>query len=109
MLALANGYIDTGCWPKHFKEFTLVIIPKLNKPLYSTPKVFRPIVLLNTLGKLVEKMISNRFKFDMISSDLVDPNQMGGVSVLHRRCRHILNAPSAYEMGQETQNECYCI
>jgi hypothetical protein len=57
----------------------LVIIPKPNKPSYSTPKAFRPIVLLNTLGKLVEKMISNRFQFDMISFVLVDPNQMGGV------------------------------
>jgi hypothetical protein len=43
------------------------------------PKAFRPIVLLNTLGKLVEKMISNRFQFDMIKYDLVDPNQMGGI------------------------------
>jgi hypothetical protein len=36
-------------------------------------------MLLNTLGKLVEKMISNRFQFNMISFDLVDPNQMGRV------------------------------
>jgi glutamate synthase domain-containing protein 1 len=36
-------------------------------------------VLLNTLGKLVEKMILNRFQFDMISFDLVNLNQMGGV------------------------------
>jgi hypothetical protein len=79
VLALANGCIDTGCWPKHFKESTLVIIPKPNKPLYSTPEAFRPVVLLNALGKLVEKMISNRFQFDMISFDLVDLNQMGGV------------------------------
>jgi hypothetical protein len=79
VLALANGCIDAGYWPKHFKESTSVIIPKPNKPSYSTPKAFRPIVLLNTLGELVEKMISNRFQFDMISFDLVDPNQMGGV------------------------------
>jgi hypothetical protein len=79
VLALANGCIDTGCWPKHFKESTSVIILKPNKPSYSTPKAFRPIVLLNTLGKLVEKMISNRFQFDMISFNLVNPNQMGGV------------------------------
>jgi hypothetical protein len=58
----------------------LVIILKQNKPSYSTPKAFRPIVLLNTTGKLIEKMISNRFQFDMIKYDLVDPNQMGGVS-----------------------------
>ena len=67
-----------GHWLKHFKDSVLVIIPKPNKLSYSTPKVFRPIVLLNTLGKLVEKMISNRFQFNMIKCNLVNPNQMGG-------------------------------
>ncbi|RXW13928.1 hypothetical protein EST38_g11928 [Candolleomyces aberdarensis] len=79
IIALANGCIESGHWPKHFKESTSVIIPKPNKPSYSTPKSFRPIVLLNTLGKLIEKMISNRFQHDMIKYDLVDANQMGGV------------------------------
>jgi hypothetical protein len=41
--------------------------------------VFRLIVLLNTLGNLVEKMISNRFQHNMIKYDIMDPNQMGGV------------------------------
>ena len=79
ILRLANACIDVGHWPKHFKDSLSIIIPKPNKPAYSTPKAFRPIVLLNTLGKLLEKLISNRFQFDMIKYDLVDPNQMGGV------------------------------
>ncbi|KAJ2923473.1 hypothetical protein H1R20_g13621, partial [Candolleomyces eurysporus] len=79
IIALANGCMESGHWPRHFKESTSVIIPKPNKPSYSAPKAFRPIVLLNTLGKLIEKMISNRFQHDMIKYDLVDPNQMGGV------------------------------
>ncbi|KAJ2921337.1 hypothetical protein H1R20_g15757, partial [Candolleomyces eurysporus] len=58
---LANRCIASRHWPRHFKESVLVIITKPNKLSYSTPKVFRPIVLLNTLGKLIEKMISNRF------------------------------------------------
>ncbi|RXW16893.1 hypothetical protein EST38_g8968 [Candolleomyces aberdarensis] len=79
IIALANGCIESGHWPKHFKESTLVIIPKPNKPSYSTPKAFRPIVLLNTLGKLIEKRISNRFQHNMIKYDLVDTNQKGEV------------------------------
>ena len=75
ILELANTCITTGHGPKHFKDSLSVIIPKPNKPSYSVPKAFRPIVLLNALGKLVEKMISNRFQFDMIKFDLVDPNQ----------------------------------
>jgi len=38
-----------------------------------------PIVLLNTIGKLIEKMISNCLQFDMIKFDLVHPNQVSGV------------------------------
>ena len=59
ILRLANACIDVGHWPTHFKDSLSVIIPKPNKPAYSTPKAFRPIVLLNTLGKLLEKLISN--------------------------------------------------
>ncbi|KAJ2911570.1 hypothetical protein MD484_g8847, partial [Candolleomyces efflorescens] len=79
IVTLADACFNTGHWPKHFKESVSVIIPKPNKPSYSTPKAFRPIVLLNTLGKLIEKMISNRIQHDMIKHDIVDPNQMGGV------------------------------
>ncbi|RXW16698.1 hypothetical protein EST38_g9152 [Candolleomyces aberdarensis] len=75
-ITVANRCIESGHWPKHFKESMSVIISKLNKPSYSTPKVFRPIVLLNTPGKLIEKMISNRFQHNMIKYDLVNANQM---------------------------------
>jgi len=73
-IKLANACLMVGRWPKHFKESVSVIIPKPGKPSYSAPKAFRPIALLNTLGKLIEKMLSNR-----IQHDLVDPNQFGGI------------------------------
>ena len=68
-----------GHWLRHFKELLSVIILKPSKPSYSTPKAFRPIALLNTLEKLIEKMLSNRIQFDMIKHDLVHPNKVGGV------------------------------
>ncbi len=79
LLALANACLRVGHWPGHFKDSVSVVIPKPGKPSYSTPQAFRPIVLLNTIGKLFEKMIANRFQFDMIALDLVHPNQFGGV------------------------------
>jgi len=78
-IKLANACLMVGHWPKHFKESVLVIIPKPSKLSYSAPKAFRPIALLNTLGKLIEKMLSNRIQHDMIAYDLVDPNQFGGI------------------------------
>jgi len=58
--------MHVGHWPKHFKDSVSVIIQKPGKPTYSTPKSFRPIVLLNTVGKLIKKIISNCLQFDMI-------------------------------------------
>jgi len=45
---IANVYFIVGYWPDQFKEAMSVIIPKPNKVAYNMPKVFRPIVLLNT-------------------------------------------------------------
>ena len=58
ILFLANSCITLRHWPRHFKELVSVIIPKPGKPAYDTPKAFQPIVLLNTLGKLIEKIIA---------------------------------------------------
>ena len=52
ILFLANACLLLHHWPRHFKKSVSVIIPKPGKPAYNTPKAFRPIVLLNTLGKL---------------------------------------------------------
>ena len=57
-----------------------MIIPKPGKPAYDTPKAFRPIVLLNTLGKLIEKIIARRLQFDAVKYGILHPNQLGGVA-----------------------------
>src|ERR1700750_327853 len=79
LLAIANACTEVGYWPSCFKESVSVIIPKPGKPSYSVPKAFRPIVLLNTLGKLIEKMISNRLQFDGVKYGLFHPMQLGGI------------------------------
>jgi hypothetical protein len=38
----------------------MVVIPKPNKPDYSNPKAYRPIALLNCLGKVLEKLMASR-------------------------------------------------
>jgi len=63
IINIANVCIDLGHWPSHFKMFTSIIIPKLNKASYGISKMFRPIVLLNMLGKLIKKVISERLQF----------------------------------------------
>jgi len=46
---------------------------------YDQLKSFHPIVLLNTLGKLIEKVIAERIQFTVISNDFIHPSQLGGL------------------------------
>jgi len=38
---------------------------------YDSPKTFRPIVLLNTMGKLIEKVIGDRLQFYVVSNNFI--------------------------------------
>jgi hypothetical protein len=76
---LANACFEQGHWPTIFKESSSVIIPKLGKLSYAAPKAFRPIVLLNTMGKLIKKCVLNRIQFDCVKYGVFQSNQFGGI------------------------------
>ena len=79
LVHIANACITLEYWLSHFKSTNTVVIPKPNKMLHNTLSSFRPIILLNTTGKLVEKVISNRLQFHMTANSFLDPNQLGGI------------------------------
>jgi len=76
IINIADSCINLGYWPKYFKVSSTIIIPKPNKSLYNQPKAFRPIVLLNTLGKLIEKVIAERLQFTVASNNFIHPSQL---------------------------------
>jgi len=76
---IADTCINLGYWPTYFKRSTSIIIPKPNKVAYDSPKSFCPIILLNMLGKLFEKIISERLQVHSISTNFVYPNQLRGL------------------------------
>jgi len=41
--------------------------------------MFRPIILLNTLGKLIEKIIAERIQFTVLKNNFIYPCQLGGL------------------------------
>ena len=79
LAVLFNKVCFTGTWPSHFKESISVIIPKPNKPDYSIPKAYRPIALLNTLGKLLTKILANRLQHDVAQYGILHRDQFGGI------------------------------
>jgi len=56
-----------------------VIIPKLNKASYDSPKSFRPIVLLNMMDKLIEKVIGEKLQFLTTMNNVIHPSQLEGL------------------------------
>ena len=79
IIHITNVCIKLGYWPLHFKRSMTVIIPKPNKKLYDSLKSFKPIVLLNTVGKLIKKVIGERLQFATAANDFIHPSQLGGL------------------------------
>ena len=79
IINIADACITLSYWPKYFKVSTTVVIPKPNKSSYNSLKAFQPIVLLNTLGKLIEKVIAKRLQFIIASNNFVHLSQLGGL------------------------------
>jgi hypothetical protein len=68
-----------GYYPWSWREATTVIIPKPNKPDYSSIKAYRPIVLLNCLGKILEKLMASRIARMAKAHHLLHPNQISSI------------------------------
>jgi len=79
IINIANVCFNLGYWPNYFKYSSTIIIPKPNKTSYDQAKSFRPIVLLNTLGKLIEKVIAKGLQFTVVNNNFIHPSQLGGL------------------------------
>ena len=79
IINITNACINLEHWLSHFKVSLSIIIPKPNKVAYNSPKSFYPIVLLNTIGKLIEKAISKQIQYHLITNNFIHPNQLRGL------------------------------
>ena len=79
IINIADSCINLGYWPNYFKISTTIVIPKPNKTLYDQLKVFCPIVFLNTLGKPIEKVVTERLQFLVTSNEFIHPSQLGSL------------------------------
>ena len=65
IISITNTCFELGYWSSHFKKSRTIVISKPNKSSYNSLKSFQPIVLLNTLGKLIKKIIGERLQFHL--------------------------------------------
>ena len=75
ILDIYNAALRYGHHP--WTSAKVVIIPKPNKPDYSATKAYRPVSLLECFGKVLEKIVANRFISDSNLHDILPPSQFG--------------------------------
>src|SRR6266496_6577802 len=63
MLLLAQASFLTRHFPKRFKETTTAVLRKSRKPDYTKPNAYQPIMLENTLGKVLESIIAELISY----------------------------------------------
>jgi exonuclease III len=73
---IARGSIRQGYHAKEFKRAVTVILKKPHKD-YTEAGSYRPIALLNTIGKIVETTVANRIRRILEENKLLPPTQMG--------------------------------
>jgi ribonuclease HI len=77
MFHLFEKCAETGYHPKVWKDSITVAIRKPNKPDYSKPRAYRPIALLDTMGKVLEKIQARRLTHICAKHRLIPHAQFG--------------------------------
>ena len=78
----AVASLTTACWnagyyPKRYRLAKTVVIRKPGKKDYSAPSAWRPIALLNTVGKLVESITAVKLNDLAEEKGMLPESQMG--------------------------------
>ena len=73
-----NACIRTGYNPSHFQRSITVVLRKQGKSDYQLAKSYRPIALLNTLGKFLEAVVARRISYAVETEGLLPKTHLGG-------------------------------
>jgi len=75
---LITGCVQAGHHPLLWRQAIVCAVPKRHRADYSMVKNFRPVSLLECMGKLVEKLVARMLYSEIIKHDLVPTNQYRG-------------------------------
>ncbi|KAJ5159354.1 zinc knuckle domain protein [Penicillium coprophilum] len=81
-----NACVRLGTNPSHFQKSITVVLRKAGKRDYQLAKSYRPVALLNTLGKFLEAVIARRISYAVETEGLLPDTHLGGrkgISVDH--------------------------
>lgn len=75
---LYNACLRLHYCPQHFRESITVTLRKPRKSDYGQLKSYRPVALLNTLGKVMESILARRLSYVVEKHNLLPSQHMGG-------------------------------
>ena len=75
---LFNACLRRSYCPRHFREAITISLRKPGRGDYSIPKAYRPIALLNTVGKIMEAVIATRLSYITEAFQLLPEAHHGG-------------------------------
>ena len=104
---LTNLTLSMGYYPYAFKNVLLVFASKPGKDP-KLPENYRPITLLEALGKILERVINNRFMYFCKNNEILSPQQFG----FRKRSGTDTAIAIAYEkivLNQQNKNYCNII
>ena len=78
LVQLFNACIRTGHNPSHFQRSITVVLRKQGKSDYQLAKSYRPVALLNTLGKFLESVVARRISYAVETEGLLPRTHLGG-------------------------------
>ena len=75
---LFSKCIEIGHYPNPFKHSNTLVVPKPGKNDYSNPSAYRPIQLIECLGKVLDKVVARCIQYEVAQGNLVPHSQFGG-------------------------------
>ncbi|KAJ5636972.1 hypothetical protein N7490_006851 [Penicillium lividum] len=86
LTSIFNACISTGYNPRYFQQSITVTLRKGGPRDFRQPKSYRPIALMNTLGKILEAIIALRISWAVEEYGILPKTHLGGrkgISVDH--------------------------
>ena len=92
ILSLCNASLTLAYFPKAWRRAKVIALRKPRKDAYDTPRAYRPISLLSSVGKIVEMLMNYRIMRRLERQHALTPFQFGFGLVK----RFLMHAPGLY-------------
>jgi hypothetical protein len=103
---IVNSSLQMSTFPSEWKKALICPIPKVKRP--ESPKDFRPISLLCTLSKIVEKVVYEQILAYVNAHNIIDPFQ-SGFRRLHSTASALLRVSEDMRMALFKKKVVLCV